>query len=186
MNQNQDAITQKALEHLWMPTQIWTDIAEDGVPFITEADGVKIKTKEGQWGFDGTAGLMLVNVGHGRDEIVDAIAGQLRTVHYASTFKYGSEPVVEFASKVASLTPGDLNRVYFTSGGAEAVETALKIAYRFHSNRGEPGRTKFIARQGSYHGTTRGALNVSTSGYLSRDDYEALLPGNVRIAPQPL
>lgn len=180
------AMERAAMEHLWMPTQAWSDLAEDGVGIVAEADGVKIRTLDGGWGYDGVAGLMLVNVGHGRREIVDAIAGQLGAVGYASTFKYATEPVVRFAAKIAELTPGDLNRVYFTSGGAEAVETALKVAYRYHANRGEPQRTKFIGRQGSYHGTTRGALNVSTSAYLMRQDYEPLLPGNFRVAPQPL
>ena len=152
---------------------------------MSEGDGVRIKSADGRWGYDGVAGLMLVNVGHGRQEIVDAIAAQLGTIHYANTFKYGSEPVVRFAEKVASLTPGDLNRVYFTSGGSEAVETALKIAYRYHFNRGEPGRRKFIGREGSYHGTTRGALSVSTSSFLDRPGYGEILPDNFRVAPQP-
>ena len=136
-NQPHD-LQEAALSHLWMPTQDWSDLAEDGVTFMSEGDGVRIKSADGRWGYDGVAGLMLVNVGHGRQEIVDAIAAQLGRIHYANTFKYGSEPVVRFAEKVASLTPGDLNRVYFTSGGSEAVETALKIAYRYHFNRGEP------------------------------------------------
>ena len=115
----------------------------------------------------------------------DAIAAQLGALHYANTFKYGAEPVIRFAEKVASLTPGDLNRTYFTSGGSEAVETALKIAYRYHYNRGEPGRRKFIGRDGSYHGTTRGALSVSSSAYLDRPGYAEILPDNFRVAPQP-
>ena len=183
-NQPHD-LQEAALSHLWMPTQDWSDLAEDGVTFMSEGDGVRIKSADGRWGYDGVAGLMLVNVGHGRQEIVDAIAAQLGTIHYANTFKYGSEPVVRFAEKVASLTPGDLNRVYFTSGGSEAVETALKIAYRYHFNRGEPERRKFIGREGSYHGTTRGALSVSTWSYLDRPGYGEILPDNFRVAPQP-
>ena len=180
-----DELQDAALNHLWMPTQDWADLAENGVTFMDEADGVRIRTSDGRWGYDGIAGLMLVNVGHGRQEIVDAVAGQLGRLHYANTFKYGSEPVARFAAKVASHTPGDLNRVYFTSGGSEAVETALKVAYRYHYNRGEPGRRKFIGREGSYHGTTRGALSVSTSGNLDRPSYGEILPDNFRVAPQP-
>lgn len=185
MAQQKDDLQQAALAHLWMPTQDWSEIAEDGVSVMTEGDGVRIKDADGNWGYDGVAGLMLVNVGHGRKEIVDAIAGQLTTLHYANTFKYGAEPVIRFAETVASLTPGDLNRVYFTSGGSEAVETALKIAYRYHYNRDEPQRRKFIGREGSYHGTTRGALSVSTSNYLDRPGYDEILPDNFRMAPQP-
>ncbi len=180
-----DNLQEAALAHLWMPTQDWSELAEDGVTVMAEADGVRIKDADGNWGYDGISGLMLVNVGHGRKEIVDAIAAQLGTIHYANTFKYGAEPVIRFAEKVASLTPGDLNRVYFTSGGSEAVETALKAAYRYHYNRGEPARRKFIGRDGSYHGTTRGALSVSTSAALDRPSYDEILPDNFRTAPQP-
>ena len=185
MGKQHSKLEEKALSHLWMPTQDWTELAEDGITVMTEADGVHIKDSNGRWGYDGVAGLMLVNVGHGRQEIVDAISKQLSTLHYANTFKYASEPTIQFAAKIASLTPGDLNRVYFTSGGSEAVETALKIAYRYHYNRDEPNRNKFIGREGSYHGTTRGALSVSTSSYLDRPSYNEILPDNFVMAPQP-
>ena len=181
-----DHLQAAALEHLWMPAQSWTDLAENGVSVMTEGDGVWIKDANGKWGYDGIAGLMLINIGHGRTEVIDAIAAQLRTLHYASTFRYATEPVIRFAEKLASLTPGDLDHVYFASGGAEAVETALKIAYQYHVNRGQPERTKFIARQGSYHGVSRGALSVTTAPIVVRATYEPLLPDNVRIAPQPL
>ena len=182
-----DASLQRAiLDHLWMPTQNWADIAEDGVRIITEGDGVKIKDIDGVWRYDASAGLMLVNVGHGRQEIVDAISAQLSKLHYADTFKYGTPEVIRFAEKIASLTPGDLNRVHFVSGGSEAVETALKIAYQYHVNRGEPQRTRFIARQGSYHGVSRGALSVGSARILMREKWEPVLPDNVSFAPQPL
>ena len=174
-----------ALANLWAPTQSWSELAESGVPIMAEGDGVKIRDVDGRWGYDGSAGLMLINIGHGRTEVIDTIAAQLGTLHYASTFRYATEPVVRFAEKVASLTPGDLNHVYFTSGGSEAVETALKIAFQYHANRGERGRTKFIARQDAYHGVSRGALSVSTAYYVSRETYEPILSADVRIAPQP-
>jgi adenosylmethionine-8-amino-7-oxononanoate aminotransferase len=178
-------LEETALSYLWMPTQDWTELAEDGITVMTEAKGVHIKDSKGNWGFDGVAGLMLVNVGHGRQEIVDAISAQLNTLHYANTFKFPAAPTIKFAEKIASLTPGNLNRTYFTSGGSEAVETALKIAYRYHYNRNEPQRKKFIGREGSYHGTTRGALSVSTSSYLDRPSYSEILPDNFIMAPQP-
>ena len=82
-----DDIQQAAIAHLWMPTQDWSELAENGVTFFTEADGVRIKSADGRWGYDGMAGLMLVNVGHGRREIADAVAAQLGKLHYANTFK---------------------------------------------------------------------------------------------------
>ena len=102
----QDELQEAALNHLWMPTQDWADLAENGVTFMDEGDGVRIRTSDGKWGYDGIAGLMLVNVGHGRQEIVDAIAGQLGKLHYANTFKYGSEPVARFAARGRVAHPG--------------------------------------------------------------------------------
>ena len=180
------SLQQGILDHLWIPSMPWTEVAEDGARVFTEAQGVKIKDIDGVWRFDASAGLMLINVGHGRREIVHAIAKQLGTLHYVNTFRSTTPPVVRFAEKLASLTPGDLNRVQFVSGGSEAVETALKVAYLYHANRGEPGRTKFIARQGSYHGVSRGALSVGSSRVLARDRWAPILPDNVRFAPQPL
>jgi len=185
MTKQKNDLQEIALANLWMPTRDWSDLAENGFTVMSEADGVRIKDIDGRWGYDGVAGLMLVNVGHGRKEIIDAIADQLGTLHYANTFMYPAEPVIRFAEKIASLTPGDLNRTYFTSGGSEAVETALKIAYRYHFNRGEPSRSKFIGREGSYHGTTRGALSVSTSSFLDRPGYSEILPDNFRVVSQP-
>ena len=181
-----EALQQTVLDHMWMPTQNWAEVAEDSVLVITEGQGTKVRDIDGVWRYDAAAGLMLVNIGHGRREVVDAIAEQLGTLHYANVMRYGTPSVIRFAEKLASLTPGDLNRVYFVSGGAEAVETALKISYQYHANRGEPGRTKIIARQGSYHGVSMGALSVGTAGILVRDAWERLLPDNVRFAPQPL
>jgi adenosylmethionine-8-amino-7-oxononanoate aminotransferase len=190
MAQQQDGISGEELErlalaHMWMPTQSWSGIAENGIGIMTEGDGIKVKDSRGSWSYDVSSGLMLVNVGHGRREIVDAVAEQLATLHYANTFRYATPPVVRLAEKLSTLTPGDLNRTYFVSGGSEAVETALKMAYQYHLNQGQPGRTKFIARQGSYHGVSRGALSVGSSTMLSRERYEPLLPDTVRFAPQP-
>jgi adenosylmethionine-8-amino-7-oxononanoate aminotransferase len=181
-----DVLQQAALDHMWMPTQAFSKIAEDGVRIITEGQGTKLKDIDGVWRYDGSAGLMLVNVGHGRQEIVDAISAQLSRLHYADTFSYATPDVIRFGAKLASLTPGDLNRVLFVSGGSEAVESALKIAYQYHVNRGEPGRVKFIARQGSYHGVSRGALSVGTANVLVHETWAPILPDTSRFAPQPL
>lgn len=181
-----DALQEAVLKNLWIPTINWSEIAEDGARIFTEGQGTKIKDVDGVWRYDASAGLMLVNVGHGRQEIVDAISDQLSHLHYVNTFAYGTPSEIRFAEKLATLTPGNLNRVQFSSGGSEAVESALKIAYQYHVNRGEPGRTKFIARQDSYHGVSRGALSVGTSRVLARERFEGVLPDNVRFAPQPL
>ena len=180
------ALEAAVLKNLWIPTINWSEIAEDGARIFTEGQGTKIKDIDGVWRYDASAGLMLVNIGHGRQEVVEAITEQLSRLHYANTFRYTTPSVVKFAEKLATLTPGDMNRVQFLSGGSEAVEAALKIAYQYHVNRGEPGRTKFIAREGSYHGVSRGALSVGSARPLARERFEPVLPDNVRFAPQPL
>ena len=181
-----ESLQKAVLNNLWIPTINWSEIAEDGARILMEGQGTKIKDIDGVWRYDASAGLMLVNIGHGRHEVVEAISEQLSRLHYVNTFRYTTPSVAKFAEKLATLTPGNLNRVQFLSGGSEAVETALKIAYQYHVNRGEPGRTKFIAREGSYHGVSRGALSVGSSKPLARERFEPVLPDNVRFAPQPL
>lgn len=178
------SLQQAALRNYWLPTQPWNELAESGPRVATEGDGVRIKIN-GRWGYDAMAGLILVNVGHGRTEVADAIHEQLSQLHYGNTFAYAAPSVIRLAEKLASLTPGDLNRTYFTSGGSEAVETALKIAYQYHANRGEPGRVKFIARQSSYHGVSRGALSVTTAPVAGPPIFAPILPDTTRLAPQP-
>ena len=112
---------------------------------------------------DAIGGLFLVNVGHGRTKIAEAVADQLSAVHYANTFMYPAVSTIKLSKKLAELAPGDLNRVFLASGGSEAVDTALKIIRQYHVNNGEPRRTKFIARRGSYHGVSVGALSMNSA-----------------------
>ncbi len=178
---NIDKLKQTALKHLWMPmTQYESVVAEDGPTIIVEGEGVHIKDIDGNTYIDGIGGLFLANVGHGRTEIVDAVAKQLNTLHYANTFAYATIPAIKLAEKLANIAPGDLNTVFLASGGSEAVETALKMARQYHINVGHNERSKFIARRGSYHGTSQGALSLNGSNaYVHRERYEPLLP-NVR------
>lgn len=181
-----DSLRDSALANVWFPFQQWNDVAsEGGLRIITEGHGAKITDLDGKDYYDGFAGLVLVNVGYGREEIAKAVYDQISTLHYTSTFNYATIPMIKLAEKVASITPGDLNRVFFTSGGSEAVETALKIARQYHLLNGEPRRTKFISRRGSYHGTSLGALSVNTAPWVKREVFEPILPNTVRIAPQP-
>lgn len=180
-------LRQTALDHLWAQSQQWDDLVAEGGPLIIEeGKGVKLKDIDGKWYYDGSSGASLVNIGHGRQELVEAAQKQMASVSYATIFSSATIPTIELAEKVASLTPGDLNHVAFTSGGSEAVETALKLAYQYHVNKGEPQRTKFIARRGSYHGVSLGALNVNSSSYSRRELFEPILAQNARFAPQPL
>ena len=180
-----DGLREAALSNLWFPMQQLTEVAkEDGLKIMRSARGAKITDFEGREYYDGFAGLALVNVGYGREEIADAVRDQLATLHYANTFSYGTIPAIKAAEKLASLAPGDLNRVFFTSGGSDSVETAMKMARQYHFNRGDKERIKFISRQGSYHGVSLGALAVNQAPWVNRDIFQPMLP-IVRVAPQP-
>ena len=128
LNKNNDELEklqETALRYYWQPTQPWNEIAEMGPEIADASDGIRIRIN-GKWGIDAMSGLVLVNVGHGRSSIVEAINQQLTQIHYGNTFTTSSPAVIQLAEKLASITPGDLNRTLFTSGGSEAVETALK------------------------------------------------------------
>jgi adenosylmethionine-8-amino-7-oxononanoate aminotransferase len=169
-------LKQAALDNYWMPFTQYNDMAEpDGLMFIVDGDGIRLTDSEGKSYIDGIGGLFLVNAGHGRKEIADAVAEQLNHVHYASTFSYANIPAVQLAQRIAGLAPGDLNKVFFASGGSEAVDTALKIARQYHVNNGEPQRTKLIARKHSYHGVSMGALSVNSSAFVQRGIWEPML-----------
>ena len=171
-----DELKQAALDHLWMPFTQYNDMAEAGGPMvIVEGDGIRIKDSNGKSYIDGIGGLFLINAGHGRQEIVDAVANQLSSIHYANTFAYGTVPTIKLAKRLADLAPGDLNKVFFASGGSEAVETAVKIIRQYHVNNGQPQRTKFIARRGSYHGVSLGALSINSYQGVQRSIFDPLL-----------
>ncbi|MCZ6866600.1 MAG: aspartate aminotransferase family protein [Chloroflexi bacterium] len=180
-----DGLRASALSNVWFPFQQWNDVAgEGGLRIITEGHGAKIVDFQGKEYYDGFAGLVLVNVGYGREEIARAVYDQISTLHYANTFAFATIPVIKLAEKLASITPGDLNHVFLTSGGSDSVETSMKMARQYHVNRGEPKRSKFISRKGSYHGVSLGALSVNTAPWVKREIFEPMLP-TVRIAPQP-
>ena len=186
IEENFDELGQSVLDHYWMPyTQYEDQSAAGGPKFIVDADGIRMTDSDGNTYIDGMAGLALVNVGHGRSEIAEAVAEQLNHVHYANTFVYGSVPVAKLADKLADLAPGDLSRVFLASGGSEAVDTALKIARQYHVNNGEPQRTKIISRRGSYHGVSIGALSVNTAPVVQRKVWEPLLAPMRAVGPDP-
>jgi len=129
---------------------------------------------------DGLSALFCVNVGHGRAEIADAMAAQAKELAFFTNWSYAHPRAVELAARVANLAPGDLNRVFFTSGGGEAVESALKLCRTFHKRNGEAGRYKLIAREIAYHGTTMGALTATGIPDL-RAPFEPLAPGGCHV-----
>ena len=159
-------------------------MAEKGEPQIfVEGKGVHVTDALGNTYIDAMSGLWLKNVGYGRTEIADAAYAQMLKLTYMP-MGTTTEPTIQLAEKIASITPGDLSRCFFTSGGSEAVETAMKLARAYFKRVGEPTRFKFISRKGSYHGATFGTLALGGTAVFPKTDYEPLLAG-VFHGPQP-
>ena len=173
-----------ALEHLWVYLREPSDMAEKGEPQIfVEGRGCQVTDALGNTYIDAMSGLWLKNVGYGRTEIADAAYEQMLKLTYMP-LGTTTEPAVRLAEKIASITPGDLSRCFFTSGGSEAVETAMKLTRAYFKRMGESSRIKFISRKGSYHGATFGALALGSSSHFPKVDYEPLLAGCFHV-PQP-
>jgi adenosylmethionine-8-amino-7-oxononanoate aminotransferase len=129
---------------------------------------------------DGLSALYCVNVGHGRAELGDAAAAQARELGFYTNWSYAHPRAIELASRIAELAPGNLNRVFFTSGGSEAVESAWKLAKAYFNVRGEPSRHKLVARKLSYHGSSMGALTATGLPSI-REPFEPLTPGGIHV-----
>jgi adenosylmethionine-8-amino-7-oxononanoate aminotransferase len=155
-------LEQHARDHVWIHSATWVDMAEnDGLYVFDRGEGSTLYDVRGRSYIDGISGLWVVNAGHGRVKIAEAMGQQAARLAYASSMSFTTVPAVQLASMIADLTPGDLNRVFFCAGGSEAVESAIKIAKQVQAMRGFPRRYKIIARRGSYHGMTYGAMSLT-------------------------
>lgn len=133
---------------------------------IARAEGPYVYDADGQRYIDGIGGLWCVNVGHGRREIIDAIAAQLHDLDYYSTFYNLTHPLAaELSAKVASLAPASLNRVYFANSGSVANDTAVRILHHYFNRRGQGSKKKILSRIGAYHGSTHMAMAMTTPAY---------------------
>ena len=171
-----------ARDHLWLHfTRMGSFSEGDEVPVIVRGEGCYLEDINGKRYLDALAGLFAVQIGYSYgEEIGEAAAAQMRELPFYTNWSYAHPRAIELAAEVASLTPGDLNRVFFVSGGSEAVESAWKLARQFHRARGER-RWKAIARQVAYHGTTMGALSINGIPAL-RNPFEPLVPGVIARA----
>jgi adenosylmethionine-8-amino-7-oxononanoate aminotransferase len=150
------------------------------IPIIVRGEGCYVYDEHGNRYLDGLSALFCVNIGHGRADIAQAGADQAKELGFFTNWSYAHPRSIELAARVASLAPGDLNRVFFTSGGSEAVESALKLSRQYHKLTGKPTKTKVIAREIAYHGTSLGAL--SATGITSlRSPFEPLTPGGCHV-----
>jgi adenosylmethionine-8-amino-7-oxononanoate aminotransferase len=170
-----------AKRHLWMHFTRMGAYESQDVPIITRGEGCYVFDDTGKRYLDGLSALFCVNAGHGRAEIGEAAAKQIAELGFYTNWSYAHPKAIELAAKVAELAPGDLNRVFFTSGGSESVESAWKLAKSYHKKTGNPLKTKIVARDLAYHGVTHGALSITGITSL-REEFEPLVPG-VRHAP---
>ena len=169
-----------AKRHLWMHFTRMGSYADGGeVPIIVRGEGAYVWDEHGKRYLDGLSGLFAVNAGHGRTEIGEAMARQVEELDFVTIWSYAHPRAIELATRIASLAPGDLNRVFFTSGGSEAVESAIKLARAYHQRTGNPRKIKFLSREVAYHGTTLGALQATGITAL-RSDFEPLVPGGIK------
>ena len=176
-----DAIAEKARQHLWMHfTRHSTYEGEGHVPIIVRGDGAYIYDDQGNRYLDGLAGLFTVQLGHGRTELVDAASKQMAELAYFPLWSYAHPKAVELAERLAGYAPGDLNRVFFTTGGGEAVESAWKLAKQYFKLTGKPMKHKVISRAVAYHGTPQGALSI-TGIPDAKKYFEPLVPGTHKV-----
>ena len=169
-----------ARDHLWMHFTRLSSYQNNPVPMIVRGDGCYIWDSAGRRYLDGLSALFVVQTGHGRQELADAAAKQASELAYFPLWSYAHPKAVELAERLATLTPGDLNRVFFTTGGSEAVESAWKLARSYFKHTGKPMKTKVLSRSIAYHGTSMGALSITGIPAL-KQDFEPLVPSTFRV-----
>jgi adenosylmethionine-8-amino-7-oxononanoate aminotransferase len=192
-----------ARDHLWLHFTRMSGYQDGEIPIIVRGDGCYLEDANGKRYLDALAGLFAVNIGYGfGEEIGEAAAAQMRELPFYTNWSYAHPRAIELAAEVASVAPGDLNRVFFVSGGSEAVESAWKLARQYYSARGETKRAqvaermvagerveyhvpserrwKAVARRIAYHGTTMGALSISGIASI-RVPFEPLVPDVIHV-----
>ncbi len=179
--------SEAARDHLWMHFtrhSVFEDPGSGGlghsVPIIVRGEGWRIWDDRGKEYIDGLAGLFVNNVGHGRTEIAEAMMKQASELAFFPLWSYAHPRAIELAERLAHHAPGDLNRVFFTTGGGEAVESAWKLAKQYFKLVGKPTKHKVISRSVAYHGTPQGALSI-TGIPAAKVDFEPLVPGGHKV-----
>jgi adenosylmethionine-8-amino-7-oxononanoate aminotransferase len=170
-----------AKRHLWMHFTRMSTYETHDIPIMVKGEGPWVWDSRGRKYLDGLSGLFTVQAGHGRSELADAAQRQAKQLAYFPLWSYAHPNAIELAERLAHLAPGDLNRIFFTTGGGEAVETAWKLARQYFRAIGQPGRYKVISRNIAYHGTTMGALSITGLPSI-KEPFEPLVPGSVRVA----
>ena len=174
------ALQEAAKRHLWLHFTRMSSYADADVPLIVRGSGQYVYDQHGKRYLDGLAGLFVSQIGHGRYEVAEAGARQSAKLAYFPLWSYAHPRAIELAERLASLAPGHLNRVFFTTSGSEAVESAWKLAKQYFKAVGEYGRYKVISRDIAYHGTSMGALAITGLPGI-KEPFEPLPPGGVRV-----
>jgi adenosylmethionine-8-amino-7-oxononanoate aminotransferase len=175
------SLQELAQRHLWLHfSRMGGYGADHEIPIIARGDGCYVWDEHGKRYLDALSALFCVNIGHGRHDVAQAGADQARELGFFTNWSYAHPRAIELAARVAGLAPGDLNRVFFTSGGSEAVESALKLARQYHKLTGSPNKTKVIAREVAYHGATLGALSATGIPPM-RQPFEPFTPGGCHV-----
>jgi adenosylmethionine-8-amino-7-oxononanoate aminotransferase len=169
-----------ARDNLWMHFTSHSRYSHEDVPIIVRGEGAYIYDDKGRRYLDGLAGLFVNQLGHGRTDLADAAAAQARELAFHPIWSYAHPRAIELAERLASLAPGSLNRVFFTSGGGEAVESAWKLAKNYFKLQGKPLKHKVISRAVAYHGTPHGALSITGLPAL-KQNFEPLVPSAFRV-----
>jgi adenosylmethionine-8-amino-7-oxononanoate aminotransferase len=172
-----EELQRAARDHLWLH---FTRMAGHEPPIIVRGEGCYLEDAHGKRYLDALAGLFAVQVGYSYgEEMGQAALEQMRELPFYTNWSYAHPRAIELAEEVASLAPGDLNRVFFVSGGSEAIESAWKLARQYHQARGER-RWKAVSRRTAYHGTTMGALSINGIPAL-RAPFEPLVPDTIHV-----
>lgn len=172
-------LDQESMYNYWMPFTGNRDFKSDPRVMV-RGEGVYVWNQHGDRILDGSSGLFCCAAGHSRPEIAEAVFAQLKELAYAPPFQVAQPKSFEFARRLAAITPGDLNHIFFANSGSEAVDTALKIAYAYHYVRGEGQRIRFASRERAYHGVNM--AGVSLSGLVkNRQAFGPGLPGVVHM-----
>ncbi len=170
-----------ARDHLWQHFARHSTYEDGGqVPVIVSGEGARITDDRGRTYLDGLSGLFTVNAGHGRRELAETAAKQASQLAFFPLWSYAHPAAIELAERLAHHAPGDLNRVFFTTGGGEAVETAWKLAKQYWKLVGRPTKHKVISRAVAYHGTPQGALSI-TGIPAAKEMFEPLVPGTFKV-----
>ena len=180
MTLSPDELQAAAKQHLWLHFTRMSSYQHADVPVIVRGSGPYVYDDKGKRYLDGLAGLFVSMVGHGRTELAEAASKQASELAYFPLWSYAHPAAVQLASRLAELAPGDLNRVFFTTSGSEAVESAWKLAKAYFKRTGEPTRYKVLSREYAYHGTSMGALAITGLSSI-KHDFEPLPPGGIRV-----